>query len=461
MQIVLQGKSKRDNDRFRRYQDLLKGCKTASECLIKACLDFDLRGTQSSPNDPAGDLMDVDDEGGESSHTAVVTSGSSQSLITVREKEMETLIVDLEHNLLRAAWLEQQCGRATKDDHKGSHFLRWKSEIERDGLKDPTATSKLRYYLTAALRNVDANTEDLFYRDPPTAKDLKNEKKAMDELKKREKAKRIADRKNKDGNESAQKQKAPKKSRAIASLDEDSAGSAASDNEPIQADDKHPHPSGPKPEKIRKDDFETYASELRGFTAHLRGLAVELTSRTRSLRFARGARKLQQWHGDQSEPPRCKSCKEFIYDPDKISINIRCGHLTCGECIQQKGIQQNGLAVCAVNGCGEGAESFRLRMAVDLVGDGNTWEHGSRLGNIIALINSLPEDEQILLFVQFEDVMLNMAEGLEEANISNYALTKSAGRRMVEMMNDFQDNDGEERKRVLLLNPSSETAAGM
>ena len=451
MQIVLQGKTKKDSDRLRRLQALLKGCKTAPECLIKACAFFEPKDTLTTHDQPSEDAMDVDDsdatqsesdeEMDDSSDTAMLISGTSQSLIAVREKEMDALLVDLEHNLLHAAWLELQFERAKKEEHKNTHFRRWMSEIETVGLKDPEANATLRDYLEAALMNVDEDTEDMFYRDPPNAEDLKNEKKAADERKKRDKAKRVADRKAKEGKGAPRKRK----------VDPD-----ASDSESVQADDEDPHPSAPKPEKIGKDNFEAFVVELRNLTAHLRGLAADFTSRTRSLRFARGAHKLQQWHANPHLLPKCEGCKGFAHDSRTISINIRCGHITCAACIER-----TGLAICAVNGCGEDSGSYRQRKAEDLVGDGRTWEYGSRLGNIIELIHNLPEDEQVLLFVQFEDVMLNMAQGLEEAGIPNHALTKSAGRKLVEMMNDFQDNNGEDKKKVLLLNPSSETASGM
>ena len=462
MQIVLKGKTKKDNDRYRRFQSLLKGCTTASECLIKACSMFQSRDTRTPQNQLSDDPMDLDDsdvvqsdsdEDDEPSYPATLMSGTCQSLITVREQEMTALTVDLEHSLLHAAWLRLRCSTAPKVQHQGDHFRRWKSDIKTVGLSDPDATAALRHYLTMALRNVRDSDEDQFYRDPPTADQRKDEKKADDERKKRDKAKKKAERKAKKEKEASQRRKALRKFRSIASPDEDSADSGASDNE---ADDVDPDSSSLLPDKIPRDKFEAFASELRKVTARLRGLVVEFTSRTRSLRFARGAQELQQWHTSRDNPLECEGCGKLIMDPANLSINIRCGHSTCVECIHH-----TGLAICAVNGCAEDAASFRLRKAVDLVGDGKTWEYGSRLGNIIELINSLPEDDQVLLFVQFEDVMLNMAQGLEEAGIPNYALAKSAGRVIFEMMNDFQDNDGEDKKKVLLLNPSSETASGM
>lgn len=462
MQIVIQGKTKKDNDRFRRLQSLLRGCKTASECLIKACSIF-RRDTPTAQNQPPSEPMDLDNsdatedesakEGDELSRTAKLMTGTCQFLITVRQREMDEVIVELEHHLLHAAWLELQCRRALRVEYRGDHFRRWKSDIETVGLSDPRATTALRQYLNEALENVKDSDEDQFYRDAPTAEERIKEKKASDERKKQKKAKKRAEKKKLREKEAAQKRKAFRKLRAIASPDEDDAGSADSDSE---ADDMDLNQSDLLPDKIPRDDSKKFASDLRKVTSRLRGVIAEFISRTRSLRFARGAQELQQWYASQDYTLDCEACGKVIIDPADLSINIRCGHLTCADCIQN-----TALAICAVDGCAEESGSFRLRKALDLVGDGKTWDYGSRLGNIIDLINSLPDDEQVLLFVQFEDVMLTMSEGLEEAGIPNYALTKSAGRLVFEMMNDFQDNVSEEKKKVLLLNPSSEVASGM
>lgn len=427
MRIVLLGKGKYDKERLRRFTDLLKGCKTASECLLKSCSNFDLGDTSADEKALSGDAMDVDGDRDEASF------GACEKLITVREQQMTDLVAELQSNLLHAAWLEQQCGRATNPEHQGSHYRQWKSEIERNGLRDPTATSELLEHLAAALESVDDQTEDVYYRDPLTDKELKAEKKAAEERKKRQKAKKTAAKK-------SEKSKKAKK---------------ANESEDLELDDG-PDPPKPKPDKIQNDNFAEYARVLRNLTGHLRSLVTELTARTRSLRFARGAQQLYQWYLDLSESPTCDACGKSASNYDNISINIRCGHTTCEKCMRKKDI-----AICAVGGCREGTESFRLKKAVDLVGAGKTTRYGARAGNIVALIESIPEDEQVLVFVQFEQVMINLSSALEAASISHHALTHKAHGKMIEMMNDFQDNDGEDKRKVLLLNPSNETAAGM
>ncbi len=225
MKLVLQGKNKRENDRFRRYKELLQGCKTASECLIKSCSYFEQVNIPLGQDDPSSDAMDIDDDDpmdiDDDELRAKIVSGSCQSLITIREKEMDVLITELEHNLLHAAWLEEQCSRATKSERRGSHYLRWKSDIESVGLKDPAATSAFRHCMIAAREKLDSKTEAIFYRNPPTKAQLRDEKIATDERKKREKAKKAADKKPKKVNKGNKKRKLSGKARATASADED------------------------------------------------------------------------------------------------------------------------------------------------------------------------------------------------------------------------------------------------
>ncbi|CAD6580658.1 MAG: hypothetical protein ASARMPRED_000285 [Alectoria sarmentosa] len=458
MKIVLYGKSKKDNDRIRRYRDLLKDCKTASECLLKSCLFFALEDSHSAENEASGNAMDVDEDDDSQDHVdsdpATAIFEACKALIIIRENQKRALIIELEEILLHAAWLEQQCARSRNPEHRGSHYHQWKSEVERVGLRDPTATSELRDYLRAALVKVDTDTEEIFYRDPPTAEELRKEKKALEKRNKRDKAKRTANRKAKNVCEGTKTRRSSRKTKATVHLDEDCEEMVVADNESSHRDDDDP--PDPRSYKIQKDDSEMYASVLRSLTGLLRSLATELTSRTRSLRFSRGAQDLQQWHSGLGKPPTCRSCGKVVPDHDSISINIRCGHLTCQECIQK-----TNLVECTVVGCGEGSDPHNMRKAEDLVGDGKAWRYGSKLGHIIELIDSLPDDEQILLFVQFDDMMVNIASALEAAGISNYALSKTAGSQIVDMMIDFQDNNGDTKKRVLLLNPSSETAAGI
>ena len=452
MKIVRHGKSQKDKLRFRRYMDLLQGCKTAEECLLKSCSYSDSDHSSSAKKGASAKVANAMDVDNDDLHLGE----ACETMITTREEQKKALVAELKHHLLHAAWLEQQCQRAPDPLHRGTHYLQWKSEINRNGLKDPTATADILAHFGVALGKVDATTEDRYYRDPPTKEELEREKVAADLRKKRDKAKRTADRKAKNSNEGKPTSKASKVSKSTAGQNEDPAEMVVSESESMHADGKDADDQEPKPGRIPHADSETYASTLRSLTAQLRGLVTEFTSRTRSLRLAHGAKQLLLWYGKLGKPPSCDACGEVTKDLDAMSINIRCGHITCDDCILRKA-----LVVCAVNGCEEGSESFCLRKAVDIAGDGRTGTYGSRLDSIIALINSLPEEDQALLFVQFEDVMHRMASGLEAAGISNHALSIRAGRGLVDMMNDFQDNHGETRKRVLLLNPADETSSGM
>ena len=447
MTIVLRGKTKEDNDRIQRYKDLLQGCNTAPECLLKACSYFDSIPAQPVGNEISEDALDINsdvnlsnhanNEKDKSSDPASVVTEDFEAMIVVREKQMESLVVELESKLLHAAWLAKQCERAKEEKYQGPHFPQWQTELERNTLGDLIVTSDLGRYIEAAFLNVDADTEERYYRDAPTKAQIAEEKKAADEHKKLEKAKRAKAKKAKKTNKRSQKP-----------------------DEPAQVDGTEPYLPDLRANKIGKDDSKAYNDALRKVIGHLRHLGKELTSRTRSLRFSRNAYTLYHSHTNPGGALTCMACEDSTNDYDKVSINISCGHLTCENCIQ-KNANLNVVAVCAVDGCGGAAESFCMRKAVDLVGDGETEKYGSKLSSIIALINSIPKDEQVLLFVQFEDLMLKIASALEAANISNYSLHKQEIRKMNDIMNDFQENQGADKRKVLLLDASSEAAAGM
>ena len=81
------------------------------------------------------------------------------------------------------------------------------------------------------------------------------------------------------------------------------------------------------------------------------------------------------------------------------------------------------------------------------------------VANIIDLIRSMPEEEQVLMFVQFDNLMHNIVSAVHAEGIPNYGLTASSGRVVRNMVDDFQ-NRGPTRKKILVLNWANSSAAG-
>ena len=63
-----------------------------------------------------------------------------------------------------------------------------------------------------------------------------------------------------------------------------------------------------------------------------------------------------------------------------------------------------------------------------------------KLEEIIQLIKDIPVEDQVLLFVQFDDLMDEISLALRDHAIPHYALTEKASKKAPEWMNEFQEN---------------------
>ena len=87
-------------------------------------------------------------------------------------------------------------------------------------------------------------------------------------------------------------------------------------------------------------------------------------------------------------------------------------------------------------------------------------KYGSKLARIVALIQRIPHDERILVFVQFEDLLAQVYSVLVEENIPTLKL-KGTAHQMSAIMTKFQrEKLAENDERVLLLELHNESASG-
>ena len=142
-------------------------------------------------------------------------------------------------------------------------------------------------------------------------------------------------------------------------------------------------------------------------------------------------------------------------------MNTSCGHVTCTTCYANATNVEHCL-LSQLGICEAPAEGYRLKTAEEVgVQAENKGVYGSKLDSIIALINKqIPGDEQVLVFMQFDNLMMKYSKAFKESGISNYALYQSAGGAAIQMLIDFQTNMSEQKVKVLMLNSSNETAAG-
>lgn len=200
--------------------------------------------------------------------------------------------------------------------------------------------------------------------------------------------------------------------------------------------------------------------ELRNLAGHLRGLSDELVSRARALRFAKTVRRVQPWQSEGMAAPVCSYCHCKASAPEKITVLGLCGHLVCDDCLASTVSGRD----CVVTGCRADVLDYHKIKACELGHRDQTVTsatfYGKKLVEIIQLIKDLPANDQVLLFVQFDDLMETISSALCDHGLTHYALTEKASKHAPKMMEKFQSNTSETKRKVMLLNSGNESAAG-
>lgn len=494
MRISRGGRSKTDGDRVKRINQLLRASKSAEEALLKCAAFFVLEDpTPNSEVEPKkakpsiknpsevwsgaedsleSGIADSEDVSSESVSNAEefsdqIASGSQEHaenkqkacdlVIRTRKSQYQELSDEFKTHLRHAVWLSRQCATPPHGAKPETHFKGWKAGVHRNELGDPDGTAELVRLVGDAENDYSLNDEDEFYRDKPTEEEIRREKLAL----KKKKEKEVKAKKAEKARKSKGKAKAIEETESSASDAEENAGDDA-ENE--GSDDDSPLLSDPRAFKITPGDHSKFVQTLRILTGHLRVLSKELISRVRALRFLETVKKLQLWQSEErGEAVKCQSCPAQSHnqkDPNPANIRVLgfCGHVACMKCLTRQ--DRNGY--CLVKNCKAPAEEHHIHPAQDFKQEDDMQvRYGAKLDAILNLIKRIPKDDQVLLFVQFEDLMHSVARALEEENITHYAIFNSQSKNAGEQMDLFQQDFSDERKKVLVLNPSNESAAGM
>lgn len=495
MRIIRGGRTKNDGDRVKRINQLLRASRSAEEALLKCAAFFVLEERSSnSRDDPrkAQPTIENSSEEGSSTGDSFVDLASDAEysseatepdakensdqiasdnqdkaedegkacdlIIRTRKSQYQDLSDEFKIHLRHAVWLSRQCEAPPPKAKPEAHFKSWKTAVHRNEFGDPDGTAEMVRLIGDAEDNYSQSDEDEFYRDMPTEEEIRRDRLAL----KKRKAKDAAAKK---------REKALKKKKGKGNADQDSE-SSASDADNNVADDAGGDATDDdlliikdsRAFKITRGDHSKFVQTLRILTGHLRVLAKELTSRVRALRFLETVKKLQQWQSEErGEAVNCQSCpKQTLNHQNPNPSNIRvlglCGHVACMSCL----LHQDRNGHCLVENCKAPAEEHHIHPAQDFNRkDDLKVRYGAKLDAIIDLIKSVPEEDQVLLFVQFEDLMHSVAGALEDEDITYYAIFNSQSKNAGEEMDLFQQDVSDERKKVLILNPSNESAAGM
>jgi hypothetical protein len=216
-------------------------------------------------------------------------------------------------------------------------------------------------------------------------------------------------------------------------------------------------------------NIERAALALRDVTNDLRKLSAELVIRRRCLRFFESTRNLQKMYNNfrSSESLAagcfCAKCGRTNLSPNKVSILSLCGHIVCNNCLVINKEQDD---QCLVTGCDAVSKTYQIIKAIEFGAEHDTphvgRHYGKKLEDIVRLIKSIPEDEQVLLFVQFLDLMDTITCALKESGITYSSLSKLGKKEEVaKILTEFQTNTkSETKKKVLILAIGESSAAG-
>jgi site-specific DNA-cytosine methylase len=201
---------------------------------------------------------------------------------------------------------------------------------------------------------------------------------------------------------------------------------------------------------------------LKTEISKLRELARSLVLKMRSLRFIKAIKMVAPALSpvQETQISMCDSAQcTGISSVHQLRLITECGHLACDNCL----ILRDNNEICVHPTC-----SARVTVAdvIKITDLGTPTEQpanhsfGNKLVAIADLVKKTPKEDQCIIFVPNLETIGTVEEVLRHFDISFHALgrNKKSAARLVE---DFKSNqDPKKRKKVLLLNLGSESAAG-
>lgn len=441
--------NKIDGDRVARMKNILRTSKSPEEALLKGCLH--------SVNETS----------------TIDSQNSFGKMIKQRQAEYQVVHIELRKNLRHAVWLQKQLDRLPSESKQASSYEKWVRDFLVD--HDPEGSVDLKKLLVEAENSYRFDHQDDFYRDEPS-KEQKAKERA--EWKKRnDAAKNVAKATTKEMRRtSSALAESTKGNGQVHTLGSGSQESDGTDDtgeilseKPTRIDEEALSIEPLQPiepldlldsrlSKINLDNRDVITNSVKILMTHIRKLGSEFISRRRALRFLNTTQKFNFWQRKMGPQPICLSCGEAAEDPSNIFVLGLCGHVACKECLEKRSC----VAGCVSDDCSSAAGPQHIHPA-KCFGSRNqpSSSHGTKLDSIISLIQEAAKQDQFLLFVQFPTILDDVCRAFETSGISYYAVRDGATAGAAAMAHDFQENQSEKKKKVLILNPSNESAAGL
>lgn len=436
LQLRKTGKGRFNNDQVARLNQLIGSSKSAEEALLKRCSTFALGGKWDREKH---------------------ASTSCRDIIETRKAQLHDVEEDVKVKLKLAAWLYAQCGRVHQ------HFEKLMQSIEQHDFGDVEVTTVVSGHVAAALRDSKPDDWKKFFQKPKKGKGkpgiAKEEPDIPDEVDIDSGYEEGVDEFDDVDREPAEPNPEPPTKRARKGRKSESESVTVEEDTVKNA---QPASITKEDEKATLPEFPETLGEcvsiLRNVTTTSRSLIAEWVTRLRGLRFLQMVRRVQ---GAKVLPP-CSSCGYTTITLNRLDVLGQCGHILCHKCKEDTIESEE----CKVDGCRGSAKPFHVINASTLGRDDQdeaVSKGGKKMEELVKLLKDttrIPDNERVLLFVQFPELIQVAERVLTEAGIDHAAIVTS-NRRSGKTVNDFQQDDLALRKKVLILNMGTESAAGM
>lgn len=215
---------------------------------------------------------------------------------------------------------------------------------------------------------------------------------------------------------------------------------------------------GKTPKAEAKAPVEDIKWDLREQTHLLRRLSKELVARVRSLRFFEVVRKLQRNGPDAAEVLERSACGHSpSADVDlEMAVLSCCGHVSCYSCMVEAANNQRCIKGDACHAHVRLTNIVKVS-ALGIEGELSSGRYGAKLQRLVDLIKSIPENDRVLVFNQWEDLSTKIGEALTAGGVKHVTLSGSV-KRKADTLDKFQSGSGSDR--VLLLKVNDASAAG-
>lgn len=164
----------------------------------------------------------------------------------------------------------------------------------------------------------------------------------------------------------------------------------------------------------------------------------------RAIRYLRAFQHLQAAQVNTHKTTKCGGCRSTISNLEDAAVLGKCGHIVCRTCLDNRTEKQQFKCVC--KGCRASARIYQVHYAPTLgTYEDTPFVFGSKTETIIDLINSIDDDEQVLVFVQWFDLGEGLAKALEKAKIPFYSMATTSKPQQAAALQGFSNCKAEDK----------------